>query len=124
MKTPNDQLLEFYYRRVESLESKIKQLQNLVSKGGAKGKEFQFLAKGEFKKSVGDLVDYKVTNEEYKTAKLEYNPLPTVNNTSKDQLIIRQSMVKAACEFHSSRPQSDIHTVLADSQLLIDFINK
>ena len=88
------------------------------------GREFQFLAKGDFKKSVGDLVEYKVTNEEYKTARLEYNPQPTVNNNSKDQLIIRQSMVKAACEFHSSRPQSDIHTVLADSQLLIDFINK
>ena len=27
MKTPNDELLEFYYRRVESMESKIKQLQ-------------------------------------------------------------------------------------------------
>ena len=27
MKTPNDQLLEFYYGRVESLELKIKQLQ-------------------------------------------------------------------------------------------------
>jgi len=88
------------------------------------GKEYNFLAKGDFKKSVGDLVDYNVTNEEYKTAKLEYNPQPIVNNNSKDQLIIRQSMVKAACEFHSSRPQSDIHTVLADSQLLIDFINK
>tara|TARA_R100000995_G_scaffold84685_2_gene64263 strand:- start:1041 stop:1397 length:357 start_codon:yes stop_codon:yes gene_type:complete len=88
------------------------------------GREFQFLAKGDFKKSVGEMVEYKVTNEEYKTAKLEYNPQPTVNNNSKEQLIIRQSMVKASCEFHSSRPQSDIHTVLADSQLLIDFINK
>ena len=88
------------------------------------GKEFQFLAKGDFKKSVGDLVEYKVTNEEYKTARLEYNPQPTVNNNSKDQLIIRQSMVKAACEFHAHRPQSDIHTCLADAQLMIDFINK
>ena len=29
------------------------------------GKEYQFLAKGDFKKSVGDKVEYKVTNEEY-----------------------------------------------------------
>jgi len=33
-------------------------------------------------------------------------------------------MVKAACEFHAHRPQSDIHTCLADAQLMIDFINK
>ena len=36
------------------------------------GKTFQFLARGEFKKQVGDLVDYTITNEEYKTAKLVY----------------------------------------------------
>ena len=86
------------------------------------GKEFQFLAKGEFKKSVGDLVDYKVTNEEYKTAKLEYNPLPTVNNTSKDHYIIRQSMVKAAVDFHKRNPQADIYTVMRDAEILINFI--
>jgi len=86
------------------------------------GQEFQFLARGEFKKPVGEVVEYEVTNVEYKTAKLVYNPQPTAPN--KDQLIIRQSMVKAACEFHAHRPQSDIHTCLADAQLMIDFINK
>ena len=86
------------------------------------GKTFQFLARGEFKKQVGDMVEYTVTNEEYKTAKLVY-PLPPQND-NREQLIVRQSMVKAACEFHAHRPQSDIHTVLVDSQLLIEFINK
>ena len=86
------------------------------------GQELQFLARGEFKKPVGEVVEYEVTNVEYKTAKLVYNPQPTPAN--KDQLIIRQSMVKAACEFHAHRPQSDIHTCLADAQLMIDFINK
>jgi len=86
------------------------------------GKAFQFLARGEFKKQVGDTVEYTVTNEEYKTAKLEYNPQPTQNN--REQLIVRQSMVKASCDFHAHRPTSDIQTVLADAQLLINFINK
>tara|TARA_R100000656_G_scaffold45176_2_gene36926 strand:- start:1650 stop:2000 length:351 start_codon:yes stop_codon:yes gene_type:complete len=86
------------------------------------GKSFQMLARGEFKKQIGDKVDYTITNEEYKTAKLVY-PLPPQNN-NREQLIVRQSMVKAACEFHAHRPQSDIHTVLVDSQLLIEFINK
>ena len=87
------------------------------------GKAFQFLARGEFKKQVGDTVQYTVTNEEYKTAKLEYNPQPTQNN-NREQLIVRQSMVKASCDFHAHRPTSDIQTVLADAQLLINFINK
>ena len=86
------------------------------------GKAFQFLARGEFKKQVGDMVDYTVTNEEYKTAKLVYNPPPQNNN--REQLIVRQSMVKASCDFHANRPTSDIQTVLADAQLLINFINK
>ena len=87
------------------------------------GKAFQMLARGEFKKQVGDTVDYTVTNEEYKTAKLVYNPQPKQNN-NREQLIIRQSMVKASCDFHANRPTSDIQTVLADAQLLINFINK
>tara|TARA_R100001163_G_C4908710_1_gene93981 strand:- start:63 stop:416 length:354 start_codon:yes stop_codon:yes gene_type:complete len=87
------------------------------------GKSFQMLAKGEFKKQVGDIVEYTVTNEEYKTAKLAYNPQPPKNN-NREQLIVRQSMVKASCDFHAHRPTSDIQTVLADAQLLINFINK
>ena len=86
------------------------------------GKSYQFLAKGSFKKGIGDFVEYEVTNEKYGTAKLIYTQPAVAPN--KDQLIIRQSMVKAACEFHAHRPQSDIHTVLADSQLMIDFVNK
>ncbi len=90
------------------------------------GKTFQFLAKGEFKKQIGDKVDYTVTNEEYKTAKLVYNPLPynPPQNNNREQLIIRQSMVKASCEFHSNRPTSDLQTVLAAAEILINFINK
>ena len=85
------------------------------------GKSFQMLAKGEFKKNVGDSVEYEITSQEYNTARLVYKPLVT---GPKDQLIIRQSMVKAACEFHSNRPTSDVQTVLADAEILINFINK
>ena len=46
------------------------------------------------------------------------------SGSNKDQLIIRQSMVKAACDFHASRPQSDIVTVIKDAEKLIEFINK
>jgi hypothetical protein len=89
----------------------------------ANGNNYQFLAKGDFKKNVGDDIDFEVTNEEYKTAKLVYTKPQTFGSGSKDQQIIRQSMVKAAADFHASRPQSDIHTVIADAQLLINFVN-
>jgi len=90
----------------------------------ANGQNYQFLAKGEFKKNVGDDIDFEVTNEQYKTAKLVYSqPQSYKASGSKDQQIIRQSMVKAAADFHASRPQSDIHTVIADAQLLINFVN-
>jgi hypothetical protein len=87
------------------------------------GQTYQFLAKGTFKKQVGDLVEYEVTNEQYGTAKLIYTQ-PQVTSKSKDQLIIRQSMVKAACDFHANRLSSNIETVLQDAEKLINFINK
>ena len=33
---------------------------------------YTFLSKGEFKKKVGDVIEYEVTNEEYGTARLVY----------------------------------------------------
>ena len=87
------------------------------------GQSYQFLAKGDFKRNVGDLVEYEVTNKQYGTAKLVYTQ-PQASGSNKDQLIIRQSMVKAACDFHASRPQSDIVTVIKDAEKLIQFINK
>jgi len=87
------------------------------------GQSYQFLAKGSFKKEVGQDVEYEITNKQYGTAKLVYTQQQT-SPKSKDQLIIRQSMVKAACDFHASRPQSDIVTVIKDAEKLIEFINK
>ena len=83
-----------------------------------------FLAIGEFKKNVGDVVQYKIKDAKYNTAKLVYTP-PTKSGVSnnKDQIIIRQTCVKASAEFNASRLNSDINKVIADAQLLIDFIN-
>ena len=87
----------------------------------ANGNNYQFLAKGEFKKQVGETIDFEITNEQYNTAKLIYNkPIPSAN---REQIIVRQSMVKAAADFHASRPNADIQTVIHDAQLLINFVN-
>jgi hypothetical protein len=100
------------------------------------GDILNFLAKGDFKKGVGELCEYEITNEQYNSAKVVY-PKPNemqqapqaaasnyVQPKSKDQLIIRQSMTKAAVDFHSQRGGSGIDDVIADAQLLINFINE
>tara|TARA_R100001440_G_scaffold17910_1_gene30076 strand:- start:498 stop:854 length:357 start_codon:yes stop_codon:yes gene_type:complete len=88
------------------------------------GQSYQFLGKSKtFKKEIGQEVEYEVTNKQFGTARLVYTQ-PQASGSNKDQLIIRQSMVKAACDFHASRPQSDIVTVIKDAEKLIEFINK
>ena len=89
----------------------------------ANGNNYQFLAKGEFKKQVGETIDFEVTNEQYNTAKLIYKPIQTAPTANRDQIIVRQSMVKAAADFHASRPNADIETVIADATKLINFVN-
>ena len=89
----------------------------------ANGNNYQFLAKGEFKKQVGQEIDYEVTNEQYNTAKLIYKPIQAAPTANREQIIVRQSMVKAAADFHASRPNADIETVIHDAQLLINFVN-
>lgn len=89
----------------------------------ANGNNYQFLAKGDFKKQVGQEIDYEVTNEQYNTAKLIYKPIQAAPTANREQIIVRQSMVKAAADFHASRPNADIQTVIADAQLLINFVN-
>lgn len=46
----------------------------------ADGNKYQFSSKGDFKKSVGDDIEYEVTNAQYKTAKLINNFNPMNNN--------------------------------------------
>lgn len=91
-----------------------------------------FLATGEFKKAVGDEVQYEIKDSKFNTAKLVYiQPQQETNNeapgkapsVNREQLIIRQSMVKASADFHAQRGQSGIEKVIRDAQLLIDFIN-
>lgn len=89
----------------------------------ANGNNYQFLAKGEFKKQVGETIDFEITNEQYNTAKLIYKPIQAAPTANREQIIVRQSMVKAAADFHASRPNADIETVIADATKLINFVN-
>ncbi len=84
-----------------------------------------FLATGEFKKSVGDEATYNIKDEKYNTAKLVYEqPAPggVSGGMSKDQQIIRQTVIKAASEFNAKR-SVDSGQVIKDAQLFLNWIN-
>lgn len=66
----------------------------------ADGQEYKFLAKGEFKKQVGEEVEYKVTNQDYKNAtfiyeqKQSYTPQTTNRAVSTNDSILLQVCYK------------------------------
>ena len=84
------------------------------------GNEYQFLARGEFKKPVGEVVEYEVTNKQYGTAKLIYTP--TQSTPNKDVTISKLACLKAAAEFNAGRPQSDRVSVVEDAKHFYNWI--
>ena len=65
----------------------------------ANGNSYTFLSKGDFKKKVGDVIDYEVTNEEYSTAKLVYNqdkPSNDINDRIRFQVAFKGAIELAA----------------------------
>lgn len=97
------------------------------------GKTYTFFAKGEFKKSVGDDIKFEVTNAEYGNAKLvrENNFNNNQNNNvqanysngmDKNQMIIRQTCIKASSEYNAQR-NVDVNQVIADAAKLLNWVN-
>jgi hypothetical protein len=73
----------------------------------ANGNSYSFLARGEFKKKIGQEIEYEVTNEQYNTAKIVYpKPQNNLNTQSKPldthNSILRQVAFKGAIELASS----------------------
>lgn len=65
----------------------------------ANGNSYTFLSKGDFKKKVGDVIDYEVTNEEYGTAKLIYlqdKPSNDINDRIRYQVAFKGAIELAA----------------------------
>ena len=87
----------------------------------ADGLQYTFFAKGTFKRNIGEEVSYEVSNEEYKNAKLLQEQKPKNYTGSKDNLIVRQTCIKAAAEFHaqSSTTPDDL---LKTAQLMFNWV--
>ena len=67
------------------------------------GNSYTFLSKGDFKKNVGDEIEYEITNEEYGTAKLVYTQDKTFTRSNDTHnSILRQVAFKGAIELATS----------------------
>ena len=100
----------------------------------ADGNQYTFFAKGEFKFTVGQTIQYEVTNEEYRNAKIPLEaykkdsgandaPKTSYSTTNKDTLIIRQTCIKASSEFNVQRT-ADIATVIQDAETMFNWITQ
>lgn len=100
----------------------------------ADGNQYTFFAKGEFKFTVGQTIQYEVTNEEYRNAKIPLEaykkdsgandtPKASYSTTNKDTLIIRQTCIKASSEFNAQRT-ADIATVIQDAETMFNWITQ
>ena len=95
--------------------------------GFANGDILSFLAKDNFKKNVGDDITYE-KNPAHGTGKIIYEK-PTFNQPNQKTMdtqekIVRQSMLKAAVDFHANNHGKTEQQVLQTAQLFIDFINQ
>ena len=102
----------------------------------ADGIQYTFFVKsGEaFTKNLNDEVTFEVTNEQYKNAKFitqksgyqkTYQPNPTnqsSQSSNKDELIVRQTVIKAAAELHARSGNIDL--VLQDAENMYNWIYK
>jgi hypothetical protein len=96
-----------------------------------------FYKQGEaFPKSLNEEVQFEVTNEQHKSARFpktyqssgyqkpyqkSYQPQGTPS-TSKDDLIVRQTVIKAAAELHARSGNIDL--VLQDAENMYNWINR
>ena len=93
----------------------------------ANGDSLQFLAKGDFKRSVGQDITYE-KNEKYGSGKMIREeqsftqPHTTQHKEDVQTYIIRQSMLKAAVDYHAGY-QTSIDDVLQTARQFITFVN-
>ena len=95
-----------------------------------------FYKQGEaFPKNLNEEVEFEVTNEQYKNARFNkgyqkpyqkpyektYQPQGTPS-TSKDDLIVRQTVIKSSCELNARNGNIDL--VLEHAEIMYNWINR
>lgn len=93
----------------------------------ADGNKYKFSAKGDFKKQVGEEIEYQVTNEEYKNAKLvsTYKPMSKSNRDDKTfYSILSQVCYKSNKDVFGAEYDDQVQKkTRADVKWMIELIN-
>tara|TARA_R110000782_G_scaffold198307_1_gene287339 strand:+ start:10506 stop:10886 length:381 start_codon:yes stop_codon:yes gene_type:complete len=101
----------------------------------ADGNQYTFFAIGDFKFSVGEIINYEVTNQEYKNAKIpkdqyktiepmpDSNLITTVKSYDKNDMIIKQTCLKASAEFNAQRSVG-IEDLIKDAELMYNWVKQ
>ena len=98
----------------------------------ADGEQYTFFAKGNFKFKIGDDIKYEVTNQEYKNARIPQDQYkeeaveetnPKAVYVDKNDLIIRQTCVKASSELNAGKG-NDVVQVLLDAETMYNWIKQ
>lgn len=63
----------------------------------ADGQQWKFLAKGEFKKQIGDEVEYEIKNEQYKNAAFVAQPRPNFSGGGNRTASTNDSILLQVC---------------------------
>ena len=85
--------------------------------GMENGDKKYFLAVGDFKKKVGDVIEYELKGE-YQAKLLQPKKADDVQT-----YIIRQSMLKAAIDFHAKN-EVDEDTVIETARQFVNYVNQ
>lgn len=94
----------------------------------ATGEVYTFNAKGDFKRQVGDEIQFKITNEQYNTASLIWDKpqaAPTQQTFKKpddvQKYIIKQSSVASAVNFYKDKNVGE-QQVLDFAEKIVNYI--
>ena len=111
---------------------KIKHIDSNGEWNGLTKYKVTFADGGNFKFNIGDNIAYEVTNEEYKNARIPQDQYkeevkettnPKVVYVDKNDLIIRQTCIKASSEFNASKG-TDVVQLLLDAQNMYNWIKQ
>lgn len=89
----------------------------------ANGDSLGFLATGEFKKNVGDVVTYE-KNDQYQTGKLVYEQPQQTNHVKEDvqRYIIRQSSLNRATDLYSRGGNWDEQQIIETARIFENYV--
>lgn len=112
--------------KVDSFINKDGKTMNKYVVTFANGHSPHIYSVGDFKQQVGDEVSYDLDQAKNK-AKIEKMNTPNsggqnANNTNRDQIIVRQTVIKAAAEFHANS-NSTANDVVQTAQYFLNWIN-